>query len=442
MTTPFRPRRRAASLGTLLVLGAVTLSACAAGGSSTSTTMDGTGTSSGTYTSLGLTENLVVNKTMETLSTTECVDANETAELSVDTIAQVQLDQKLQLLLGQKALPSQFTAPGTPDLGRQIIGAGAVVNVSEALRKADLEDEVLPVAKSVIEFYYGDEDLYALPTEFNIEGIWYNKQIFEDNGIDVPETWGELTAAVDTLLAADVQPIVQNGEDPGWGVSRWVGAYIFRDLGPDAMEAISSGAAKLTDPEYVAAADAISALGAKGAFGPAVASTDYNETFSQFLSGNAAMMYMGSWALAAFNDPEQNKIGSENIGFMRFPAVEGGKGAIDQIPANAGQPLMFSTNAYDEGTTAWLECIAQNYGDTVLEESGVISGFKLHDEHELNPLQQVVQEQMETSPSSVVWFEALFSSKATATSTQNAGQLANGSLSGADFMARIQSELE
>jgi raffinose/stachyose/melibiose transport system substrate-binding protein len=127
---------------------------------------------------------------------------------------------------------------------------------------------------------------------------------------------------------------------------------------------------------------------------------------------------------------------------MPFPEVSGGKGSIDQTPANVGQPLMMSQAAYSKGGAAWLKCIAKGYGDQVLAKSGVISGFKLSSQPgDLPPLTKTVQEQITNSKSSVLWFEALFTSKATTVSQSNGGSLGNGSLSGADFMQQVQAAL-
>jgi raffinose/stachyose/melibiose transport system substrate-binding protein len=234
-----------------------------------------------------------------------------------------------------------------------------------------------------------------------------------------------------------VQPIAADGKD-GWNVTRWVSGYLFRTLGADALQKVADGKAKLTDADYVKAADAVAALGKAGAFGKGVASTDYNGAMNQFLTGKAAMLYMGSWALANFNDPKQNNIGADNVGFIPFPSVSGGAGSADELTANVGVPLMVASKGYNEGTAAWVKCIARNYGDTALDKFGVISGFKLHKEHKLPALTQLVQTKIASTKKTVLWFEALFSAKQTTVAQQNAGSLANGSISGADFMAKVQ----
>jgi raffinose/stachyose/melibiose transport system substrate-binding protein len=389
---------------------------------------------------LGLVSNKTPAMTMEALSTGQCSDANTAAPLSTDAVDQDTQDQKLQLLAGQGALPSAMVAPNSPQLVQQLISANALLDVSKVLDKSGLTDEVLPAAASTIKKLYGQDDLYALPNEFNIEGIWYNKKTFADNGITVPTTWDDLVAAMQKLQAAGVQPITADGKD-GWPVTRWVGDYIFRLLGADAMSAVANGQAKLTDPDYVKAADAVSELGKKGYFGKNVASNDYNGSVNDFLTGKAAMIYMGSWVLSNFNDPAQNKIGVDNIGFMKFPSVTDGKGDINDIPSNVGQPIVLNQQQNGPAMDAWISCIAKNYGDTVFEKSGVVSGFALHQPHTVPPLTKVVQDEISSASSSVLWFEALFSAKATTVSQSNGGLLATGSLSGADFMSKVQAAI-
>src|SRR6185312_3567446 len=140
-------------------------------------------------------------------------------------------------------------------LNQQFIKAGKLVDVSAVLGSA-ASDLVLPAAASTVESLYGSKDLYALPTEFNIEGIWYNKKIFTANNITPPATWDDLVADVTKLKSAGVQPFAADGKD-GWNITRFIGDYIFRDLGDDALQKVADGQAKLTDPEYVKAADAV-----------------------------------------------------------------------------------------------------------------------------------------------------------------------------------------
>jgi raffinose/stachyose/melibiose transport system substrate-binding protein len=151
---------------------------------------------------------------------------------------------------------------------------------------------------------------------------------------------------------------------------------------------------------------------------------------------------MGSWALGDFNDATKAKIGSENIGFMPFPTVAGGVGTADQIPANVGLPVAVSAKSYNSKVGDWLSCITKNYGASSLKEQGTISGFKaVGDTGTLPPLTRTVQETISKTTVSTLWFEALFNTKATEASQQNAAPLVTGSISAEDFMKKVQSLL-
>jgi raffinose/stachyose/melibiose transport system substrate-binding protein len=411
---------------------AASLAACSSGSDNSSS-----GGSGGNFAYLGQTENTTIAKTLGTLGKGACADAQKANPLSKQTQPQASYDQQLQLLAGQGALPNMLMSANTPSLVKELIKNKKITGLDSELKAAGAEDNILPAARSTIEALYGKDDLYALPTEFNIEGIWYNKKVFADNNIQVPTTWSQLVAAVGTLKKAGVTPMAAAGKD-GWPVTRLVGDYLFRSLGPDALQKVADGDAKLTDDDYVKGAQAVADLGKAGAFGDAVGSVDYNAAENEFLSGKAAMYYMGSWILGDFNDPSKDTIGADNIGFMPFPAVEGGAGSIDQVPANVGVPVVYGADKF-ASSKKWFDCIVKNYGDTVLKDDGVISGFKIaNPPANLPALTAATQATMASAKQSVLWFEALFSAQGTTVSQTNAGALASGSLNAKDFMQKVQ----
>jgi raffinose/stachyose/melibiose transport system substrate-binding protein len=416
----------------------VSLALAACGGSSEGG--GGGGDAATGFTMMSLNENTTQDSVITSLSTGPCATQNTAQALDITEQAQESVDQQIQLLAGQDALPDLFPA-NTPDLIRELADNKRVSNVRDVLAGTSAADAIVPAAASAADQIFGDQ--LVLPVELNIEGIWYNKQLLEANGIAVPKTWEDLTAAFATLQAAGVQPITNAGAGgDGWGVSRWIGAYLFRTIGPDAMRAVADGEASLTDPEYVAAAQAIADLGKAGYFGPSPTSIDYATALNTFVTGGAAFMYMGSWALATFNDPAENKIGEDAIGFLQFPEVAGGAGSADQTPTNLGTSIVLSSAvAEDDQAKAWVECIAANYGSAALRDEGQISGLELSEDVDVPPLTGLVQDTIEATDQSVLWFEALFPAAATTTSQQNAGLLGSGQLSGEDFMNTVSADL-
>ncbi|MEV5157180.1 extracellular solute-binding protein [Streptomyces sp. NPDC053728] len=390
---------------------------------------------------LSVTENTAVKTALTTLSKGECEAQNKALPLKVETVPQASLDQKLQLLAGQDALPVQFAAGNAPALTNQLNKSGKIADLEKELKDLGVLDQIEPAAVSTVKALYNGK-LAVLPYEYNIEGIFYNKKLFADNGLQEPSTWDALVAASAKLEGKGVQPFSASGQQ-GWPLTRLISGYLYRSLGPDALQKVADGKAKLTDPEYVKAAEEVAALGKKGYFGKGLGSIDYDTAINQFLSGKAAMFYMGSWALTNISDAEQNKIGgAENVGFMPFPAVTGGKGAIDQYPSNVGLGITLAKKSFDGKTGDWTTCIAKNYGATVLKDQGAISGFKVNEEFEdANEVTAQVRETIGTSRQNVLWFEALFSTKATTVSQTNAASLVSGSMTPQKFMQTVQDAL-
>lgn len=425
-------------LAGLAGVAAMSLLASACGGGAASGAAN-SGTASGTdpaaFTVLSNAENTTVPGELKKLATGACAGEDKALPLQVDTVPQSSLDQKLQLLAGQGALPAMFAAGNAPATTKTLAQAGDLVDLQSALTKLGVVNDVRPAAISTIKALYGG--FVVLPTEYNIEGIFYDKQIFAQQGISVPRTWDDLVADAAKLQQAGIQPFSASGQQ-GWPITRLISGYLYRDLGPNALAPVAAGSAKLTDPDFVKAAQAVADLGAKGYFGKGVESIDYDTSINTFLTGKAAMLYMGSWVLANIADPKADTIGAVNIGFMPFPSVRGGKGTIDQYPSNVGLPFTVGAKTFGPKVAAWVKCIVANYGTDVLTDYGTTSGFTSTPPPGQSALASTIESTIAGSKQNVLWFEAEFSTKATTVSQQDAAPLATGGMSPSAFMSAVQ----
>src|SRR5215475_3439930 len=193
MQTVSRDRRlRAGLAGMAILLLAVT--ACGGGGSSSG---GGQAATSGArdpsaFTVLSNAENTTVPGELKKLASGACASENSALPLQIQTVPHASLDQKLQLLAGQGALPAMFAAGNAPATTKTLAQAGDIVNFQTELTKLGVINDVEPAAISTIQNLYGG--FYVIPDEFNIEGIFYNKKIFTQQGLATPQTWDQLVA--------------------------------------------------------------------------------------------------------------------------------------------------------------------------------------------------------------------------------------------------------
>ena len=92
----------------------------------------------------------------------------------------------------------------------------ALTDLSDTRAAASTRDDLQPLMDQ-----YGvcEGRTSALPYSVMAASVMYNKQIFADHGIEVPQTWDELLAACDTLSAAGVTPFYATFKDD-WTVGQ------------------------------------------------------------------------------------------------------------------------------------------------------------------------------------------------------------------------------
>jgi raffinose/stachyose/melibiose transport system substrate-binding protein len=435
MTT--RRTRPFAVASTALVALAV-VAGCAGGGGAAA---GGAGTDPDTFTVLTPNENETLEAQLTALADNQCKAEDEALPLEHQKVAQADVVQKVTLLASQGALPAHFVA-GT-DMVRPDGDLGAsdrVLDYEELLTEEGVWDDVLPAAASTVEGAYGQ--MVSLPYQYNLEGIWYNKAIFAELGLEEPRTFDELLEVAGAVKDAGHQPFAQAGA-AGWPLTRLMGMYIFREVGPDAMAKIRDGEAKLTDEPYVAGAAALQDMAADGLFGDGFNSLEPDAATAAFLSGRAAMTYDGTWLLGSINDPAQNEIGAENVGFMPFPAVEGGAGTADQWAANAGAAMALDPAQAGPKVKAWIACIAENYGQQALQDAGVLSGFRVNGEvSDVPETTAAVQEKLEGVDETVLWFEALLDAKSNSLASTNVSLLTTGQMTPEQYMTELQASVD
>ncbi|GGJ43007.1 ABC transporter substrate-binding protein [Deinococcus roseus] len=367
--------------------------------------------------------------------------AKKNATFSYQHQAQLtDLTQRLQLLANSGTLPTLFSI-NEPSLLAQLATKGDAADLESYFRDLGIYSKLNPVAVQINKKLTGGK-LLGLPLELNIEGIWYNKKIFADNGLKEPKTWDEMMAAADKLKARNIQPFSASG-DQKWPLTRLIGGYAARKYGADVMDRVKDGSLKLTDAGFVEAARAVQEMGKKGYFGLGVNTIDYDTAVDTFLQGKAAMLYMGSWVLRDLNDKTRNKIGEASVGFFNIPAVKGGKGTINDWSINTGLTVGVNAKQLDKATGDWMKHVFSNYANLAMSDLGMLTGFKVTKTPKTIPaLTKMTQTKLNAAKNGYLWWEGLFSPKATAISQDNVQPLITGDLSPEEYMQQLQNALK
>jgi raffinose/stachyose/melibiose transport system substrate-binding protein len=185
---------------------------------------------------------------------------------------------------------------------------------------------------------------YAVPTGLSYAtGVYYNKTLFEKDGLTVPTTWGELEKVMSTLKAKGVTPFGIGGKDI-WpagvvGLGIVAGEYPTAADKAKAVQSIWKGTTKLTDPvpeEILTKTEEIYQNAQ-----PNFAGTGYADIPTGFAAGDYAMTVDGTWNAPVITAA----VGSSfDIGYFPLPGSDDAKnnallnGKIElqlAVPANA-----------------------------------------------------------------------------------------------------------
>jgi raffinose/stachyose/melibiose transport system substrate-binding protein len=192
-----------------------------------------------------------------------------------------------------------------------------------------------------------DQKIYGVPYSVANMGVYYNKKIFADNGIEVPQTYAAFVAACQKLKAAGVIPIAAGG---GSG-SEWALEVAFGVIAPNTYGANAfwndavTGKTTFNDPRFVAALQRMKDLSPY--YSPGIEGVTYAAATQQFVTEKAAMFMGGSWENGSFKS--QNK--DLSFGIFAFP------------PDVAGQPAY--TSAFNDGSYGLIA--ASPHGDAALK---------------------------------------------------------------------------
>ena len=182
--------------------------------------------------------------------------------------------------------------------------------------------------------------------------IFYNKTIFEEVGIEVPQTIDELEAACDKLLQAGYVPFsLANG-------SKWTGSMYYmylvaRHSGNDEFNAAyaQENGGSFTSEAFIWAGEKIQDWVEKGYFNEGFNSlvTDNGEDRALLYDNTCAMMLHGSWQERSIMADSQ-EWADANLGVFRFPedAEAKEKGVPQNVEIGTAIGNGFSFNCWKE----------------------------------------------------------------------------------------------
>lgn len=232
------------------------------------------------------------------------------------------------------------------------VDAGILADVSDYEGLADINQSYIDILEN-LEIVPTD-GTFGVPYVANAAGILYNRDMFEEHGWEIPETWNELIDLCEDIQAEGILPFYFGFRDTWTCLAPWNALAV--GLAPeDTCRNVNAGETTFTD-EYRETAEKCLELVSYGPDDPFA--YGYNDACTAFANGESAMYPIGSYAV-----PQILSVNPEmNIDSFVMPGNED----PSENTLNSGVDLMFAVTEACENKDAALEVI-----DFLLEDENI-----------------------------------------------------------------------
>lgn len=238
------------------------------------------------------------------------------------TVVQKQNDSyktDLSLAINAGTVPDVFITWGGQTM-YDYADEGLIYDLTDLMNQDNYKDQYLDAA--IAQCTYNDK-IYAVPIEnISVAGFFYNKEVFDQYGLEEPTTIAELEAICDTLVENGVAPFALAN------ATKWTGSMYFQYLatrygGLEPFAEAAAGTGSFENEAFEYAGTTIQDWVNKGYFceGFNGMDDDSGQARMLFYSGDAAMDLMGSWFVSNVTD-ESTMLEDGTLGFFPFPSLE------------------------------------------------------------------------------------------------------------------------
>lgn len=238
-------------------------------------------------------------------------------------------------------LNSQLQAGEGPDIV-ELGGQTRLLAKAGYLLDLTGQDFLASYQEAGIQPYTTDGKVYATPLQSWYEGIFYNRTIFQENGIEIPKTWDEFIAVHKTLEAAGIKAQTMGAQSYEPMMKQSI-ALVNNEFYSKAEnsgfdEQFNQGEGVLAVSWLPAVTEWYKIIEA-GCLTEDMLGLSYDQALDEFATGKAAMWQCGPWAVETIlsKNPELN------LGMFPIPGTNaeepgwlvGGPGSAFAINANS-----------------------------------------------------------------------------------------------------------
>ncbi len=284
-------------------------------------------------------QELIINSYMSDQAPKEAFEAlvadfeskNPTIKVTVNTTAHEQF---------KTLLPNWLTSRQAPDVVTWFAGyrmqafaqRGQLEPISRAFPGNTFQDSFPEAFVRASSF---NNEIYFLPQSWYWWAVYYNTEVFDNLGLEIPKTWDDFLAVSEVMKQNGIAPIAIGARDT-WTAGGWFDYLNSAINGMDFHVQLTSGQVPYTDPRVQKTFETFADLQTRGYIMPNATSYSWQEAATLLFNGQAGMYLMGQF----IKDVAPAEV-RDKIDFFHFPSFGLPGYAVDtpidgfMVPANA-----------------------------------------------------------------------------------------------------------
>lgn len=232
-------------------------------------------------------------------------------ELDLEIMAQDD-NQKIKTYAATNNLPDIFVA--TTDIIEAFKKSNNILQLDKYVEELKLEDQFLPSSIPLLKDSKGNT--WAIPNAGQFAAlIYYNKDVFTKNDVQVPTNYSEFLSAVKKFKANDVVPLALFAKE------KWPGVQLFDILAsreePKGITKLDLGEGKVSELAYKNAATKLLELVNAGLLPKGAFNLNSDDAGALFKEGKAAMYLSGAWSMSDLGESM-----GDNVGILYYPVAD------------------------------------------------------------------------------------------------------------------------
>ena len=209
--------------------------------------------------------------------------------------------------------------------GGQLSGAayqGLLADVSEVWTEGNFTEAYGRRFRDISRF---DGTLRFVPSGFSWSGIYYNKEVFDQFGLEPPDTWEEFIAICDTLLANGITPMSLAGQNPFISIY-WFEYLNMRLNGPEFHRDLIAGRIDFLDQRVAKVWELWKSLLDRGYFVERPGSTSEMNSMTALIRGDGDSPLTWEKAVMAlaphYSLADLPPLFANELDFFQFPRID------------------------------------------------------------------------------------------------------------------------